>query len=58
MPYGLNPNHANAHLLLGLAYRAVNRVKEARVHFEKILELDSNHPQADQIRRWLGRSEE
>ena len=50
---GLNPNHANAHLLLGLSYRALNRGDRARVHFEKTLELEPNHPQAAQIRTWL-----
>ena len=51
----LNPNHANAHLLLGLSYRALQRGDQARVHFEKTLELEPNHPQAAQIRRWLER---
>ena len=54
----LNPNHANAHLLLGLSYRALKRGDEARAYFEKTLELEPDHPQAEQIRRWLGRSEE
>ena len=42
----LSPNHANAHLLLGLSYRALNHVEEARPHFEKVLKLESNHPHA------------
>ena len=50
---GLNPNHANAHLLLGLSYRALNRGDKARVHFEKTLELEPDHPQGAQIRQWL-----
>ncbi len=49
----LDPDHANAHLLLGLAYRALKRGDQARVHFEKTLELEPSHPQAGQIRQWL-----
>ena len=51
----LDPDHANAHLLLGLAYRALNRGEEARIHFEKTLGLAPNHPQAAHIRQWLER---
>ena len=54
----MNPNHANAHLLLGLAYRALKRGDQARVHFEKTLELEPKHPQAAQIRQWLGHTSE
>ena len=50
----LDPNHANAHLLLGLSYRTLKRSDQARVHFEKTLELEPYHPQAAQIRQWLG----
>ena len=50
-----NPNHTNAHLLLGLSYRAMKRGDEARVHFEKTLELEPDHPQGAEIREWLGR---
>ena len=49
----LNPDHGNAHLLLGLAYRATKRGNEARVHFKKTLEIEPNHPQAAQIRQWI-----
>ena len=51
----LDPNNANAHLLLGLAYRALKRVEEARVQFKETLELEPDHPQATQIRQWLER---
>ena len=54
----LNPNHANAHLLLGLSYRALKREDLASVHFQKTLELEPNHPQAAQIKRWLERANE
>ena len=54
----LNPNHANAHLLLGLSYRALKRGEEARVQFEETLELEPDHPQATQIRQWLVRAGE
>ena len=50
----MNPNFGYAHLLLGLSYRALNRGDQARVHFEKTLELEPSHPQAAQIRQWLG----
>ena len=50
----MNPNHANTHLLLGLSYRALKRGDQARVHFEKTSELEPSHPQAAQIRQWLG----
>lgn len=50
---GLNPNHANAHLLLGLTYQKLNRGDRAKVHFEKTLELEPEHPQADQIKLWI-----
>ncbi len=52
----MNPNHANAHLLLGLSYRALNRGEEARVQFEKTLQLEPNHPQTARIRQWLEES--
>ena len=54
----LIPNHANAHLLLGLSYQALKRGDHARVHFQRVLELEPNHPQAARIRRWLGESRE
>ena len=52
----LNPNNANAHLLLGLSYRALKRSDQARVHFEKTLQLEPNHPQSAQIKQWLGQT--
>ena len=52
----LDPNHANAHLLLGLPYRALQRGDQARVHFEKVLELEPDHPQAIQIKQWLAQT--
>lgn len=52
----MNPNHANAHMLLGLSYRALKRGDQARGHFEKTLELEPNHPQAAQNRQWLEES--
>ena len=54
----LNPNHANAHLLLGLSYQALKRGDLASVHFEKTLQLEPDHPQAAQIKRWLERASE
>ncbi len=54
----LNPNHADAHLLLGMSCRALKRGDEARAHFEKTLELEPDHPQAAQIRQWLEQASE
>ena len=54
----LNPDHATAHLLLGLSFRALKRDDEARAHLEKTLELDPGHPQAARIRAWLERARE
>ena len=53
MAIQLAPNQANPHLLLGMAHRVLKRNDRARVHFEKTLELEPNHPQAAQIRKWL-----
>ncbi len=54
----LDPGAADAHILLGMVYRALKHGDEARVHFEKILELEPGHPQAAQIREWLGQTPE
>ena len=51
----LDPANARAHLLLGLSYRALNRMDEARSHIEKALKLKPNHPHAAQIKQWLER---
>ncbi len=53
-----DPADANAHLLLGLAYRSLKHPEKARVHFKKTLELEPIHPQAAQIRQWLGQIRE
>ena len=50
---GLNPNDANAHLLLGLTYQELKRGDRAKVHFEKTLELEPEHPHAAQIKLWI-----
>ena len=52
----LDPDHANAHLLLGLPYRALNRKDEARVQSKETLELEPDHPQATQIKLWLAQT--
>jgi tetratricopeptide (TPR) repeat protein len=49
-----NANDARAHLLLGNLYAEQLRDKtRARVHYQRLLELDSRHPNASQIRYWL-----
>ncbi len=49
-----NPNDVRAHLLLGKLYAEELRDKaRARVHYQRVLELDSRTPSATQIRYWL-----
>ncbi len=49
-----NPNDVRAHLIVGNLYAEQLRDKaQARVHYQRILELDSRHPQATAIRYWL-----
>jgi len=49
-----NANDARAHLVLGHLYAEQLRDKaRARVHYQRVLELDSRHPNATQIRYWL-----
>jgi tetratricopeptide (TPR) repeat protein len=49
-----NPNETRAHLLLANLYaRQLSESKLARQHYLKVLELDSRHPKAAEIRYWL-----
>lgn len=49
-----NPKDVRAHLLLGnLCAEQLRDNRRARVHYRRILELDSRHPQATAIRYWL-----
>lgn len=48
------PREARAHLVLGNLYAEQLQDKpRARVHYQRVLELDARHPQATQIRYWL-----
>lgn len=49
-----SPSETRAHLVLGNLYAEQLQDKpRARVHYQRVLELDSRHPQATQIRYWL-----
>ena len=49
-----SPDDVRAHLILGNLYAEQLQDKSrARVHYQRILELDSRHPQATAIRYWL-----
>jgi Flp pilus assembly protein TadD len=49
-----HPNEVRAHLVLGnLCAEQLRDKARARVHYQRILELDSRHPQATAIRYWL-----
>lgn len=49
-----NPNDVRAHLVLGnLCAEQLRDNQRARVHYQRILELDTRHPQATAIRYWL-----
>jgi tetratricopeptide (TPR) repeat protein len=49
-----SPDDVRAHLILGNLYAEQLRDKSrARVHYQRILELDARHPQATAIRYWL-----
>jgi len=49
-----NPDDVRAHLILGnVCAEQLQDKSRARVHYQRILELDSQHPQATAIRYWL-----
>jgi tetratricopeptide (TPR) repeat protein len=48
------PDEVRAHLVLGNLYAEQLQDRgRARVHYQRVLELDPRHPQATQIRYWL-----
>jgi tetratricopeptide (TPR) repeat protein len=50
------PNGTRAHLALGNLYDQIFRDPgKARVHYEKVLQLEPRHPKAGKIRIWLSR---
>ncbi len=46
----INPNYAKAHLQLGYALLGLGKLKEARAHFEKFVELAPDSPEAKDAR--------
>lgn len=49
-----NPNDSQNHLTAaGLYATALGETAKARVHYQRVLELEPNHPQASAIRIWL-----
>jgi Flp pilus assembly protein TadD len=50
----LHPDEARGHLTLGILYAdKVRDVSRARLHYQRVLQLDPRNPQADAIRYWL-----
>ncbi len=47
------PNHAQAHLLLGIAYARQRKSSQAATHYRRYLELEPRGPQADMVRDML-----
>jgi Tfp pilus assembly protein PilF len=49
-----SPENLRAHLLLGNVYaQDLDDIDRARIQYGKVLELDSDHPQAPAIRAWM-----
>ena len=48
------PDEMRAHLVLGNLFAdSLRDSRQARVHYQRLLELDPRHPQATNIRYWL-----
>ena len=48
------PNESRAHLVLGNLYaESLHNTAKARLHYQRVLDLDPRHPQATAIRYWL-----
>lgn len=48
-----NPDLANAYYYRGLTYLALNKSAEAKADFQKLLEIDPNHPSAADVREYI-----
>lgn len=48
-----NPELATGYYYRGLTYLGLNKTAEAKADFQKALELEPNHPNADEIREYL-----
>lgn len=48
-----NPDLPTAYYYRGLTYLGMNQSAEAKADFEKVLQLDPNHPNADEVREYI-----
>jgi tetratricopeptide (TPR) repeat protein len=48
-----NPDLANAYYYRGLTYLGLNKTAEAKADFQKLLALEPNNPNADEVREFL-----
>jgi tetratricopeptide (TPR) repeat protein len=48
-----NPELATAYYYRGLTYLALNKSAEAKTDFQKLLELEPNHPNAEEVREFI-----
>lgn len=48
-----NPDLATAYYYRGLTYLGLNKSAEAKADFEKVLQLEPNHPNADEVREYI-----
>ena len=48
-----NPNLATAYYYRGLTYLGLNKTAEAKADFQKLLELEPNHPNAEEVREYI-----
>jgi tetratricopeptide (TPR) repeat protein len=48
-----NPELATAYYYRGLTYLALNRTAESKADFQKLLEVDPNNPNADEVREYI-----
>jgi tetratricopeptide (TPR) repeat protein len=48
-----NPDLATAYYYRGLTYLGLNKTAEAKADFEKVLQLDPNHPNAEEVREYI-----
>jgi tetratricopeptide (TPR) repeat protein len=48
-----NPELATAYYYRGLTYLAMNKSAEAKADFQKLLEIEPNHPNAEEVREFI-----
>lgn len=48
-----NPDLATAYYYRGLTYLGLNKSAEAKADFQKMLELEPNHPNAEEVREYI-----